>query len=205
MASVRLFLEKHDVNIYFVLGPIIRINPTEVHICDPDFYDTLYASSAPCDKIKGSQYRFGLPDGSHATVEHELHHRRRTALNPYFSKRQIYFLAPYVQERATKLASRLVNEYRGSTKPVVMNDAWATYTADVVTYYCFSWSWDFIAYPDFIAPFTATTASLASLAHISWHFSWLNLFLQSLPDKVLEFLNPAMKPIFALQQVNDAK
>ncbi|KAL9043508.1 MAG: hypothetical protein Q9214_003307, partial [Letrouitia sp. 1 TL-2023] len=181
-------------------GPIIRINPTEVHICDPDFYDAIYTSSTPFDKMKELKHRFGLPDGIHATVEHDLHHVRRIALNPYFSKRQIYFLAPYIQERATKLADRLVNEYRDSIRPVVMNDAWATYTADVVTYYCFSWSWDFLAYPDFLAPFTAMTGSLASLAHVSWHFPWLNSFFQSLPDTVLVIVNPTMKPVIALQQ-----
>lgn len=202
MVNVRLLLEKLEFNVSVVLGPIIRINPTEVHICDPDFYDTIYTSSAPFDKLKEWKYRFGLPDSVHATVEHDLHHHRRIALNPYFSKRQIYFLAPYIQERATKLANRLANEYRSSTKPVVMNDAWATYTADVVTYYCFAWSWDFVGYPDFVAPFTATTTSLASLAHISWHFAWLNLFFQSLPDMVLGVVYPTMKPIIDLQQVN---
>jgi hypothetical protein len=37
-------------------GPIVRISPYEVHISDPDFYDTLYASSNTNRKDRWSWY-----------------------------------------------------------------------------------------------------------------------------------------------------
>ena len=42
-------------------GPIIRINPTEIHISDPDFHDSAYSSSLHADKLYELEDRFGLP------------------------------------------------------------------------------------------------------------------------------------------------
>ena len=137
-----------------IAGPIIRINPTELHISDPDFYDVVYSSSTPYAKAKAWRDRFGIPFAVQSTVEHDVHHHRRLALNPYFSKKQINDFTPYIQERATQLCERLLREYKGTSKVVTVNDAWAAFATDVIMYYGFAWSYDFLSYPDFIAPFT---------------------------------------------------
>jgi hypothetical protein len=90
-------------------GPIVRISPYEIHIADPDFYDTLYSSSLATRKDRWSWYTagLGLPDSTLGTVEQALHRRRRAALSPFFSKQNVRKLQPVVEERAAKLASRL--------------------------------------------------------------------------------------------------
>ena len=45
-------------------------------------------------------------------------------------------------------------EYKGTGKVVLLTEAWAALTMDIITYYSFALSYDFLDYPDFIAPFT---------------------------------------------------
>ena len=185
-----------------IVGPIIRINPTELHISDPDFYDVLYSSSTPYEKVKAWRDRFGLPFSVASTVEPELHHHRRIALNPYFTKRQINGFTPYIQERAAQLCERLLREYKGSSKVVLVSEAWAAFATDVIMYYVFAWSYDFLSYPDFIAPFTKSMKELFLSTHFAGHFPLFLRFLQSAPESVVGVINPGMRPVFKLQDVS---
>ena len=186
----------------YIQGPIIRINPTEIHISDPDFYDIAYSSTLPADKLEAFRDRFGLPGAVQSTVAHATHHRRRMALNPYFSKKQINDFSPHIRQCAEKLSDRLLREYKGTSKIVSLNDAWAAYVTDVVIFYSFARSYDFLDYPDFIAPFTNSLKELANSIHVARHFPWFLKLLQSLPESALGFINPAMIPVFQFQNVN---
>ena len=67
-------------------GPIVRINPDNIHISDPDFYDVAYASNAPFEKMPKWRDRLGLPGATQSTIQHDLHRSRRMTLSPHFSK-----------------------------------------------------------------------------------------------------------------------
>ncbi|KAL6716018.1 hypothetical protein ACLMJK_006980 [Lecanora helva] len=180
-------------------GPIIRINPDEVHISDPDFYDIAYASSAQYDKMPKWLDRFGLPGAVQSTVQHELHRNRRMTLNPHFSKKSINTFTWFLQQRNDQLCDRLLQEYKGTGKIVTMNDVWGALTADVIINYCFGWDYNFVGYPDFVAPFTQSLKELALGIHVAGHFPWFLKLLQSSPDWLVGLLNPGMKPVFSFQ------
>lgn len=68
-----------------ILGPIIRINPEELHISDSHFWDELYARNSKADKYSWMTARFSPSSApkTHAdTVEYQVHRIRRAALNP---------------------------------------------------------------------------------------------------------------------------
>ena len=188
----------------FIKGPIVRINPHEISIADPDFYDVLYSSKNRFDKKKEWQYRFGLPLSTFDTIHGKHHHRRRAAISSFFSRQRTLNFSPYIQSRVDKLCDRLIKEYSGTSKAVCLNDAWATLTADVVNYYTFGFSYDFGEYSDFVAPFTTSIKQLASSVHIMGHFPWFLSLLQSVPDTLVGILNPAIIPVFKFQAVSCA-
>lgn len=53
-------------------GPIVRINPWELHTDDPEYYETIYASSAPFDKLPVLENRFGVPSAAFSTSAHTV-------------------------------------------------------------------------------------------------------------------------------------
>ena len=110
-------------------GPIVRISPHEVHISDPDFYDTLYASSSTNRKDRWSWYTngLGLPVSTLGTVENNLHRRRRGAMSSFFSKQKVAKLQPVVEERATKLVDKLAGLV-ASGEIVLINYAFSAFT-----------------------------------------------------------------------------
>lgn len=182
-------------------GPIIRINPTEIHISDPDFHRVIY-SHVRAHKEESFRYRLGAPGSMHSTVEKDLHHMRRAALTSYFSRRQVLKFTPYIQKCVDKLCRRLNNEYKGTSKVVKLDDAFASLTADVVTYYNFARSYDFLSYPDFSAPFINAMERLFDTVQICTHFPWLLPFMESLPKSLSAAIQPAMVPFWDYRDVS---
>ncbi|KAL3424016.1 cytochrome P450 [Phlyctema vagabunda] len=177
-------------------GPIIRVNPWEVHISDPEFYEVLYSTKSKHDKLERLKYRFGLPLSTFDAIHHNYHHRRRAAVGPYFSRQKVVDFSPYIQTCADKLCSRLLSEYRGSSRVVNINEAWAAFVSDPITFYTFAFSYDFLNFPDFITPFTTSIRKLAQSLHLAGHFPWILTVLQAIPESLLAVLNPDMIPVF---------
>lgn len=86
---------------------MIRIDPWEVHINDPEFYDTIYTSTRGFDKVPQHVDWTNGPESGQGTAPHALHKIRRAALNPFFSKRQIVPFAYEIQDLAETLCHKI--------------------------------------------------------------------------------------------------
>lgn len=90
-------------------GPIVRINPHELHVRDPDFFDTVYAGPGhKRDRDPWHTAGLALEGSVLDSPLHELHRKRRAALSPFFSKAYTQKMLPIVQERIDVLIERLV-------------------------------------------------------------------------------------------------
>jgi hypothetical protein len=108
-------------NLNFV-GPIIRITPQEVHIKDPCFLDEIYApASQKREKYPFLMRTLSTSQASGATVGHELHRKRREALNPFFSKKAITSFESVITERVQRLR-QVVQEHDASKIPLNLSD-----------------------------------------------------------------------------------
>jgi hypothetical protein len=82
-----------------------------------------------------------------------------------------------------------------------MNYAWATLTSDVVNYYTFAHSYDFVGYPDFDSPFTKAINNLARSLHTMGHFPWFLKFLQVIPQRLAGALDSNIKHVLQFHEV----
>lgn len=117
----------HIRDLHAKYGPIIRINPYELHVSDPEYIDKLYVSSASGEKRdKWTWYtkQFGTPGAMFSTAPHDHHRARRAALNRYFSMASVRRLQPVIEERVTQLVKRL----RTSSEVITLNLAYAAFT-----------------------------------------------------------------------------
>lgn len=185
-----------------IAGPIVRISPHEIHIRDPDYYETIYSTSVQgIDKPRYTKHQFGAPGATFSTVEHELHRQRKTALNPFFSKRRILEQASSVQRQVDKICHRLTTEYAGTEKVLVLGDLFSCFTADVVTSYAFDRSYNFPDAPDFISPFTKSIEGFKKFAHYAIQFPLIPQLLANLPDSLLMVLQPGMLAAYQFKRV----
>jgi cytochrome P450 len=178
----------------------VRINPDELHIKDPDFYDEIYASGAKKrDKYDKWTLMAGAPRSAFSTPAHNVHRMRRAALNPFFAKRSVVSLEPRIYDRITKLCNRLAG-FIESGEVVRLDVAMMALTMDVITEYCYGFSDNYIAEPDFKASWKEAMSELFEGAAFRRTVPWLTLALQKIPDQYLLRLMPAVGILINWQQ-----
>jgi hypothetical protein len=106
-------LPKHGQFIFHIrdlrakYGPIVRINPYELHISTPESYETLYSSSKKRDKWYWFVKMYGMDNSGFGIVDHSTRRMRRAALNPYSSTASVRRLQPVIEERVSVRLERL--------------------------------------------------------------------------------------------------
>lgn len=103
-------------------GPIIRITPDELHINDMGFLDTIYApSSSRRDKYEYQLRTLRVQSSVGASPPHDVHKKRREALLPFFSKKNVLHLEPLVVQKVNQLC-QLVSKHVADETPINLSD-----------------------------------------------------------------------------------
>jgi cytochrome P450 len=109
-------------------GPIIRINPYELHVSSPEFIEKLYTGPGKRrHRWSWMTAQFGLPEAMFGTSDHDSHRIRRAAVNPFFSKGAVRKLQPIVDERIDALLGRF-RQFQASGEPITLDYAFSAYT-----------------------------------------------------------------------------
>jgi len=119
------FSRRHDCRgpyqrLTIITGPVVRINPEELHILDLDFYDTIYAK----ESHKRDKWAFNAksPDSHYATgftLDHDLHKKRRDIIAPSFNNHKVQTVEPEIQERVDYLCG-IIEDHLKLKSPVNM-------------------------------------------------------------------------------------
>lgn len=181
-------------------GPIVRINPYELHVADSDFLDQLYPTVAKnVEKWSWSAGMFGSTDMTFGTVHHTLHRRRRAAFSNFFSKTYIRHLQPVIQSRIDVLCRKL-SEQTDTGVPVNMVYAYSALTQDVITEYCFSKCRNVLEMKDFSPWYYELVQKPSELSHMIKQFPHMLPILNLLPDWWVRATNPLVAQ-FRVQQL----
>ncbi|KAK5130696.1 hypothetical protein LTR08_001726 [Meristemomyces frigidus] len=114
-------------------GPIIRPTPSEVHVSDPEFLDTIYAM-----RNRNHPFRSGLMvDQSVGGAEDFNHHKlRREAMNPFFSVKAVLDLEPRLTHKRDKITAILDRAVK-SKLPLNLSDVFFAFSNDILRSYSF--------------------------------------------------------------------
>ncbi|TGO82834.1 hypothetical protein BPOR_0748g00020 [Botrytis porri] len=181
-------------------GPIIRINPWELHINDPDYYDELYvAGGKRRDKYPYYTKQFGNSESMIGTVSHNHHRLRRGAMNRYFSKASVFRLEPMIQKYVDSLVRRLCS-YKDTKKPVNLSWAFSCFTFDVISEYALGRTDSSIkTSDDFHTDFHDAIENFGNISHVTKVFPWIFTLMQYMPLSLIRFLDPKTVSVVEFQ------
>ncbi|KIW01741.1 uncharacterized protein PV09_06917 [Verruconis gallopava] len=177
-------------------GPIVRINPNEVHVADPELIDVVYPGG--WKKVNKDPYLYVIWQTSFFSIAHDEHRMRRNALSRYFSKAAVSKFERYIRETSEKLARRLL-DYRKSG-PITISAAYSSFATDVITEYSFGKSFHLLDRDRFLPNLQAANDGYGQMLHILRIFPWLSIVMTWIPQERLLKMNPGMAEWLALEQ-----
>ncbi|KAM3420285.1 hypothetical protein BST61_g3572 [Cercospora zeina] len=153
-------------------GPIIRVTPGEVHILDPEFFDEMYSVKSKTNKMAHLKYRLGITLATSEQIEHAEHHRRRAAIAPLFTTARVREFSGHLQSSMDKLCLRLQQEYAGTGNVLRLDDVFAAWTTDAVTWYAMAMSYGCAEHTDFKSDFLNASEGLIKGIHALTHMAF---------------------------------
>ena len=151
----------------------------------------------------------GTPDAILATVEHDVHRRRRNAYDKYFSKQSIRNYSNVIQATVDKLCERM-RQISKSGNPVNLFYVYSAMTGDVVTGYCLPEAYGLLDEPDGGKDLHEMFAFTLANVHMLKHFPILLSVMLGLPQRIAAFLIPDLAMTFRwqrkwVQQIDEIK
>ncbi|PYI14181.1 benzoate 4-monooxygenase cytochrome P450 [Aspergillus violaceofuscus CBS 115571] len=181
-------------------GPIVRINPREVHIIDPAFYDEIYAGAGRRrDKDPQMVAFLASPHAALATVDHDLHRSRRSQLNPFFSKKSVGALMPVLYEKIDLLCEHLK---MASEEEAVINlsDAFVALTGDIITHYLYGQDTGCLTSKHFDNNgIWHAVAEITDTCHLFQFCPLLPRILKALPGRWIRWVKPKLAAVYDMQ------
>lgn len=164
-------------------GPIVRINPDELHCSDPAFTDEIYAGPGRVrDKWQHQLNTGGAGPVSvtgFSTVGHELHRARKAPLSKFFSRQQMLKLEGEVHDFAHMTTNKMLTSAGKGAFDV--KEAFNCFTADVMSQYAFGEPMGFVAQEGWEPNFATWVKSFFKSAYMMRHNAFARKLAQIMP------------------------
>lgn len=133
---------------HFISGPIVRITPNEIHLTDPKHHETIYKSGSHFFKDPQYYGTFGPKYSAFVTSSNEVHRQRRSAINPFFSRKMVLRLEEIVHSKANKFIERM-NKAFERNEAIDVHHGFSAISVDVATDYAFNGCYNLLDREDF--------------------------------------------------------
>ncbi|KAF2664973.1 cytochrome P450 [Microthyrium microscopicum] len=112
-------------------GPIVRINPNEVHIHDPEFHSTFATKFKDVIRKDPWYYNMGAPGAVFLTTDPTVHKARREELKPHMNG-QLAQATPKLLQRKSDELCAILRSYSISSQPINLSDAYRSLGHDLI-------------------------------------------------------------------------
>ncbi|KAL8901565.1 MAG: hypothetical protein Q9207_005144 [Kuettlingeria erythrocarpa] len=183
-------------------GPVVRINPYEVHIHDPEFIDEVYPGSSVrrTEKYEWAMRMFGLKYTFFATVDHDLHRLKRNNFAPYLSKASLLNLEPGIQSVIDHMVFKL-REIQGTGKVFNLLDLFGCLTGDIIGQYAFASSYGLLDGPDFSPHWHKLMMDVSMNGHLMKQFGFLLPLMKAMPIWFVKLTSPGTMTLIGFQKM----
>lgn len=183
-----------------IYGPIVRINPNEISINDPDFHERLYAPQpAVRDKFPPIARILGTRSGTFGTVDHYVHRKRRAANSGFFSLHNIARSEPLIVKHVERLCERL------QANPKNVWELRVTFLAlklDIFFEYAFADTLGLQDDPKLADDWDQTINAIATCAPYIKMFPSLLPFATESPVALVQAISPPLARVLRLKNVS---
>ncbi|OTA89154.1 hypothetical protein M434DRAFT_79664 [Hypoxylon sp. CO27-5] len=167
-------------------GPIVRISPYELHIHDANFFDKLYNRDGYWNKYDWAYDAHNSQLSTLASIDHNVHKRRRAAMSPFFSKASAASRQSIIREMTSKLCRRLDGFVNSKDSRVRLGAALGALTRDVATEFLLSKSFNNLDAEDFRAGVGNTLQESGAIWRITKHIRWYGRMVRSIPLSLIK-------------------
>ncbi|KAI3324236.1 cytochrome P450 [Xylariaceae sp. AK1471] len=195
----------HKLNeLHEIYGPIVRINPHEIHIKDSSWAEKLYTgpSHGIRDKYPPAAHMTGTPDGVFGTVPHSIHRKRRAAVSPLFSKVSVAASETTIYENVDRMLASILRQI-SSNGYAEMRMNFLAFSTDTLAEHAFGETLDLLRNEDKAKNWQNTIKAVAYLTPIVKQFPWVIPVALKLPVRPLELIVPDLARIVRLRRDMD--
>lgn len=185
-----------------IYGSVVRIGPNEIHVNDPDFYDTLYAGPTR-RREKDPWFLSSIAPGmSFAASNYDHHRARRGGLSPFFSKAAIRGWEPVIHENIGLLCQHF-RQAQETGQLLELHTCFVNFAVDTVSQYVFGKDsgFDTLKEPELGEKWKKGVNGIFELLLLVRHVPWMYFFSRILPVWFSRLFFPKFGHAAAIERV----